>query len=71
MRFVIVIEVDPSSFRSAHINSVGPFREFFLRIMMPVPALGSVQSDIDIIGCFHEFVRESWSAARTEDYSSL
>jgi hypothetical protein len=22
---------------------------------MPVPALRSVQSDIDIIGCFHEF----------------
>ena len=30
--------------------------------MMPVPAVRSVQSDIDIISCFHEFVREPWCA---------
>ena len=37
--FVVVIEIDPSSFRATGPDPLGPSFQLHLRIVMPVPAL--------------------------------
>jgi hypothetical protein len=56
MGVVIVIEVDPGSLGAAGLNSVGPHRQLLFGIVMPIPALGPVQANIDLIGCLDEFI---------------
>src|SRR5215211_8320140 len=34
---------------------------------MPVPLLGAVEADVDVIGGFHKFIRQPRPAARTEN----
>jgi hypothetical protein len=71
MCVVIVVEVDPGPLRPTSLDPVRPLRELFLRIIMPVPALGTMQADIHFIGRANELVRQSGAAAGAEYYASF
>src|SRR4051794_30782662 len=71
MSVVIVIEVNPGSFRSARLNPVRPSRQFASRIVVPIPALGAMQTDINLIGCPDKLVGQAWPAAGAKDNSGL
>ena len=71
MRVIIVVEVDPGTLRSASLNPIGPLRQLILRIVMPIPALGTVQANINLLGRSDELIRQPRSAAGAEDYPSL
>src|SRR4051794_29525170 len=71
MCFVIVIEINPGSFCAACLDPLGPFLEFRIRIIVPVPAGGAVQAQIDVVGCPDQLVRKSRAATRAEDCAGL
>ena len=62
MCFVIVIEINPGSFCAACLDPLGPFLEFRILIIVPVPAVGAVQAQIDVVGCPDQLVRKSRAA---------
>src|SRR4051794_15970916 len=71
MSVVVVIEVDPGFLRTARFNPVRPRRQFAVRIVVPIPALGSMQADVNFIGCPDKPIGQAWSAAAAKDNSGL
>ena len=71
MGIVVVIKVDPNTLRPASLNPVCPVRQLFLRIIMPVPTLWTMQTDIYLVCRADELIRQSWSAAGAEYYACL
>jgi hypothetical protein len=46
---IIVVEVDPDSFRAAGFDPVRPLRQLTFRIVMPIPAPGTMQANADFL----------------------
>ena len=66
MGVVIVVEIYPGTICPAALDPVRPFTEFLIGVVVPVPALRAVQTDIDLLRRHDELVREARSAAGTE-----
>ena len=71
MGIVIVIEINPRAFRAAGLDPACPYRELGLRVIVPIPALGAMQADVNLIGGLDELIRQAWAAAGAEDDTRL
>jgi hypothetical protein len=56
MGVVVITEIDPRAFRAAGLNPARPYRELGLRVIVPVPTLGSMQADVNLIGGLDELI---------------
>src|SRR4051812_38935192 len=63
----IIIEIRPHPLGPALPNPLRPDRELLLRIIMPIPTLGPMKPDVNLIRRLHQFIRQPRPAARTED----
>ena len=68
---MIVVEVNPGSFRPARPDPVRPDRQLALRVVVPIPALGPMQADVNFVGCPDEFVGQARPAAGADDNSGF
>jgi len=71
MSIVVVIEVNPGSLRSARFNPVRPRCQFVPGVVVPIPALGAMQADVNFVGGPDKLVGQARSAAGAEDDSGL
>jgi hypothetical protein len=44
MGVIVIIEIDPCALRSTVFDPVGPHRQLFLRVVVPVPAFWTMQA---------------------------
>jgi|RhiMetStandDraft_4_1073278.scaffolds.fasta_scaffold826630_1 hypothetical protein len=56
MSAVVVIEIEPGLFRPAGPDPLGPFLEFYVGVVVPIPAKRPVKSHVDFLSRFDEFV---------------
>ena len=56
MGVVVIIETDPHALRAAGLNPARPYRELGLRVIVPVPTLGAIQADVNLIGGLDELI---------------
>jgi len=54
MGVVVIIEIHARSFSAAALAS--PYRELGLRVIVPVPTLGPMQADVNLIGGLDELI---------------
>jgi hypothetical protein len=54
MGVVVIIEIDPRAFRAAALAR--PYRELGLRVIVPVPTLGAMRADVNLIGGLDELI---------------
>ena len=69
MPIPVVVEVGPHASGTGRANFRDPFRELLAGVIVPIPALRAVKTDIHIVCTFHHLVRQSWAAARTKDHT--
>ena len=56
MGVVVIIEIDPRALRAAGLNPARPYRALGLRVIVPVPTLGAIQADVNLIGGLDELI---------------
>ena len=54
MGVVVITEIDPRAFRAAALAR--PYRELGLRVIVPVPTLGAMLADVNLIGGLDELI---------------
>ena len=67
MGIVIVAEINPRAFRAAGLDPACPYRELGLRVIVPIPTLGAMQANVNLIGGLDELIGQAWAAAGAED----
>jgi hypothetical protein len=68
---VVVVEVGVDAAGAGQAERLGPGFEFPFRVVVPVPPLRTVETDIEVRGGLHERVGEARATGRTEDDAAL
>src|SRR4051812_3574509 len=67
----IVVKIRPHALRATLFDALRPDREFFRRVIMPIPPLRPVKADVDVVGGFDQLVRETRAARGAENRAGL
>src|SRR4051794_13688911 len=54
--FAVIVEIRPHARSTARANTLRPHAKLFTSVVVAIPALGAVEADVHIVGCFHELV---------------
>ena len=66
MAVAIVVEVSPHSLRAAALDAGNPFSEFLFCIIVAVPAGAAMETDVNVVGGFDQFVGQARAAGGAE-----